>query len=447
VSLKTKTIVVSLVIIAASLVFLISCAKGSEESTASAVRSKIADEETGMEVTCPVLGNTFNITATTPVVEYKGKRYYFCCPGCDDKFIESPEKYLEENPEQKGHEQTLENTNTEEILYWTCSMHPEVKSEKEGNCPICGMNLIPKRKSDSKGSEQSYLHLEEREMALAGVKMVPAKKMNLHKEILTVGIVAYDPALVTAQEEYINALELLKNVNQERELSYRRAKNVLEKTEYKLRLLGMSNSEIESLKKKKEVQSSFIIPENQSWIYADIYENDIAWVKKGQNVTVVPAAYPDLELKGKIKAIKPLLDMKTRSTQVKIRLSRKDERLLPGMYVDVKIKAAYTTPEGNKKEVVGVPKNAVINTGMRKVVWVYIGEGKFEPREVRPDPPAFSDNGTHKGSYYPVPEGIEEGELVVTNGNFLIDSESQITGVAAIGYGGAVGVEEEPPGH
>jgi multidrug efflux pump subunit AcrA (membrane-fusion protein) len=256
-------------------------------------------------------------------------------------------------------------------------------------------------------------------------------------------MIAYDPTLVTAQEEYINVLGLLESIPQREELSYKRAKNVFEKTEYKLRLLGMSNAEIESLRKRREVQTSFIIPENQSWIYADIYENDISWIKKGQEVTVVPVAYPDLEYEGKIKAIKPLLDMKTRSTQVKIRLSKKDERLLPGMYVDVRIKAVYTPSEGNKNEVVAVPKNAVINTGNRKVVWVYLGEGNFEPREVKTGPLAVGDNDMYRENYYPVRRGIEEGEMVVTNGNFLIDSESQITGIAAIGYGGAIGVEEQ----
>ncbi|MEJ2567281.1 MAG: efflux RND transporter periplasmic adaptor subunit, partial [candidate division WOR-3 bacterium] len=195
----------------------------------------------------------------------------------------------------------------------TCSMHPEVKSDKEGNCPICGMNLIPVRKGDKKGDENSYLQLEEREIALAGVKTTLAERKSLYKEVETIGVVAYDPTLVTAQEEYINALELLENISREEDISYRRAKKVLEKSEYKLRLLGMSNSEIESLGKEREAQTSFIIPENQSWIYADVYESDIVWVKKGQKVTVVSTAYPDLELEGRVKSIKPLLDMKTRA--------------------------------------------------------------------------------------------------------------------------------------
>ena len=442
-SLKNKTVLTSLIIMAVSVLFLTSCAESSEGGTQLPLRSTVKDAEIGMEVTCPVMGNILTVSKTTPVIDYKGKRYFFCCPGCDDKFMESPDGYIGENYEQGKKAQPDDSNNTEEIIYWTCSMHPEVKSDVEGNCPICGMNLIPVKESDKKEGDNSYLRLEGREMTLAGVKTTPAERKSLHKEIETIGVVAYDPTLVTAQEEYINALELLDNISPEENIPYRRAKKVLEKSEYKLRLLGMSNSEIKSLKIKKEAQTSFIIPDNQSWIYADVYENDIAWVKKGQHVTVVPAAYPDLEFNGKIKAIKPVLDMETRSAQVKIRLSKKNERLLPGMYVDVKIKAAYSPPGENKDKVVAVPKNAMINTGSRKVVWVYLGEGSFEPREVKTGPVAVANNDKRKENYYPILSGIEENEMVVTNGNFLIDSESRITGVAAIGYGGAIGVEEQ----
>ena len=440
---KIKIFLITL-IIAASIVVLTSCSKSSGGKVVSPVRGDVMDTEIGMEVTCPVMGNPVKVTKSTPVIEYKGERYFFCCPGCDDKFMRNPEKYKDGDSRQTEKEQTYKDNNTEEILYWTCSMHPEVKSDKEGNCPICGMNLIPVKKSDTEGDGESYLYLKGREITLAGVKTAIVKKKSLYKEILAVGVIAYDPTLVTAQEEYINALELLESIPKGEELSYKRANNVFEKTEYKLRLLGMSNSEIESLRKRREVQTSFIIPENQSWVYADIYENDIAWIKKGQKVTVVPAAYPDLEFEGKIKAIKPLLDMKTRSTQVKIRLSKKDERLLPGMYVDVKIKADYFLEGENKNEVAAVPKSAIINTGNRKVVWVYLGGGNFEPREVKTGSLAVGDNGMHRENYYPVLYGIKEGEMVVTNGNFLIDSESQITGIAAIGYGGAIGVEGNP---
>jgi Cu(I)/Ag(I) efflux system membrane fusion protein len=444
VSLKIK-IIIAILITAGAVVFSVSCdnAKSSEKETISVKSKYIMDEEVGEEATCPVMKNTFKITKSTPVVEYKGERYYFCCSGCDDKFVKNPEKYIKEAGKHESKKAPHETTGEEEILYWTCSMHPEIKSDEEGNCPICGMNLIPVKKGHEHGGDDdgAYLYLKERDIALAGVKTVPALKKNLYKEIRATGVVAYDPTLVTAQEEYLNALKLLEDLSPEDKIALVRAKNVLDKAEYKLRLLGMSNSEIGMLREMRKVQSSFILPDKESWVYTDIYENDIGWVKKNQNVTVKPAAYPGLELEGKIKSINPVLNMNTRSAKIRIRLSHKDERLFPGMYVDVEIKAAYA-PSGGKAEVVSVPKEAVINTGNRKVVWVYLGEGNFEPREVKIGPLSAANNGMREQDLYPVLHGIKESEMVVTNGNFLIDSESQITGVAAIGYGGAIGVEE-----
>lgn len=120
------------------------------------------------------------------------------------------------------------------------------------------------------------------------------------------------------------------------------------------------------------------------------------------------------------------------------------------MYASVSIRATYTVPHAaHYEEVVAIPREAVLDTGNRKIVWVHMGDGRFQPREVSVGPLATVDHNGHVAYYYPVLDGITENEMVVTNGNFLIDSESQITGVAALGYGGALGVEEEvrPPIH
>ena len=98
-----------------------------------------------------------------------------------------------------------------EILYWTCSMHPEVRADEEGNCPICGMNLIPVYEKETSEGEGS-LYLNEKDIELAGIRMVPSTKENLYKEIHTVGKIAYDPNLVIAQEEYVNALFLVEKI-------------------------------------------------------------------------------------------------------------------------------------------------------------------------------------------------------------------------------------------
>ncbi len=422
-------------LITASLL-LISC-------SAEAEKVKIEEDIIGTEAICPVLGNEFTITESTPVVEYKGEKYYFCCPGCDTEFMKNPEKYIKDTKEES--KSIDQGQPTKEVLYWTCSMHPEVRSDKEGNCPICGMDLIPVHEHESSESG-SFLYLDKSDIALAGIRMVPARFHHIYKEIQTVGKVAYDPELVIAQEEYLNVLEMVGTLDGSDSIAMARAEEVVRKTEYKLRLLGMDNSEIRTLDATRKIETSLIIPENETWIYADVYESDIGWIKKGQDVMLTSFAYPGEQFQGKIKSINPTLNAKTRSIQVRIRLSNPHMKLKPGMYVDARIRAQYIPPTTahHEHKFLAIPRESVLDTGNRRVVWVYLGDGNFQPREVKLGPVSVIYEDNQGARYYPVLQGLEENELVVTNGNFLIDSESQLTGIAAIGYGGALGVEEKP---
>lgn len=436
---KTK-IFISLLVLVSAIMLVFSYAKSNEET-----KTELA---IGEEAICPVRGEKLTITESTPVIEYEGKKYYFCCPGCDTEFMKDPEKYINQEKDEHQSEESEEEESTKKILYWTCSMHPEVKADEEGTCPICGMNLIPVyEKDESEGS----LHLNDSAIELAGIKMVPATKHHLYIIIRTVGKVAYDPELVVAQEEYLNALEMMMKMIQGSSLvSVKRAESVVEKSKYKLRLLGMDESEVKKLTKTRQVETSLIIPENESWIYADIYESDISWIKKGQEIVVTTIAYPGEEFQGKIRSINPVLDAKTRSVRLRIQLSNANRKLKPGMYVDVKIEARYSAPKaiehkgGDARKILAIHKESVLDTGTRKVVWVYLGDGRFQPREVKLGPEGVFYHEDRSLRCYPVLDGLKENELVVTNGNFLIDSESQLTGIAAIGYGGALGVEEKP---
>ncbi len=99
--------------------------------------------------------------------------------------------------------------------------------------------------------------------------------------------------------------------------------------------------------------------------------------------------------------------------------------------------------------VLAIPKDAVLDTGIRKIVWVDRGNGEYEGRKIQIGPEATATVDKKEAKFYPVLSGVGEGEKVVTKGNFLIDSQSQITGVAASAYGGALGAEEkeETPVH
>lgn len=388
----------------------------------------------GKEVICPVTKDKFKITESTIVVEYKNTKYYMCCPGCDTEFMKNPENYI------KNLEEHMQpDKKSEDILYWTCSMHPEVKDDKEGNCPICAMGLTPVYRKTGAGES---LYLEDNAILLAGIKLAPVKKHQFFNEIQTVGKVAYDPELVVAQEEFINAIEMIASLDGADKITLERAEKVLDKSRYKLKLLGMDDSEIHKLKINRQVDKSLIMPEHKTWIYAELYESDIAWVKKGQKVAVVSMAYPEEEFTGKIVSINPVLNDMTRSVQVRIALANTRFLLKPGMYVDVMIKAVYNSPEIQQNGgIITVPKTAVLDTGNRKLVWVYLGDGNFEPRLVRTGPVGFVKEENFNICSYPILDGIKENEVVVTNGNFLIDSESQISGVAALIYGGAIGIE------
>jgi len=392
----------------------------------------------GKQAVCPVRQDTFTIDQHTPTVLYDGKLYYFCCPGCDTEFMKDPGKFLQD----EKHDIHPDTTAAPEgdIAYWTCSMHPEVRSDTEGNCPICGMSLIPKRRQS--GSSRS-LFLDDAKIKLAGIKVAPVRKQAVFKEIEIVGSVAYDPELVIAQEEYLTARAMRSGLDNADAVTRERAEDMISKARYKLRLLGMDTEEILDLARTGTVTSSLVIPEGEAWVYADAYEADVPWLRKKQQVRVMAPAFPGEEFGGIITAISPTLNTMTRAVRVRIRLQQGSGKLKPGMYVSVKIQAAYTSShEGNGSTVITVPRSAVIDTGNRSVVWVYKGDGNFEPRLVQTGPAGTVKDGEMERNVYSILSGLDEDELVVTNGNFLIDSESQITGIAAIGYSGALEVDE-----
>ena len=394
----------------------------------------------GTKAICPVTGDEFTIHKSTPVVEYKGQEYYMCCPGCDTEFMKDPEKYIMLMHE-KEQSMEMEAEQDSELLYWTCSMHPEVKSDEEGKCPICGMALIPVYE---RGEQEGSLQLNTRDIELAGIRMVPARKLHVHKEIRAVGTVAYDPLLVTAQEEYVNALQLREGIEGDNIAAQERTAQLIKRAEYKLRLLGMDHAEIARLRSTRKPERSLIMPEGRNWVYADIYEPDIGWIRNGQDVIVTSSAYPGEEFKGKVVSVNPVLDQKTRSAKARIQLNHAEAKLKPGMFIEARIIAPYETPkETGTSMVIAVPKDAVLDMGQRQIVWVSIEAGKFQPRIVQVGPVGYAHGDKTGTRYYPVLEGLHENEMVVINGNFLIDSESNLTGVAAIGYGGALGVQEQ----
>jgi Cu(I)/Ag(I) efflux system membrane fusion protein len=155
-----------------------------------------------------------------------------------------------------------------------------------------------------------------------------------------------------------------------------------------------------------------IADESSVWIVADIAEGDIAAVHPGQKVSITTRAYPGRTFRGEVTVVYPRVVKETRTMPVRIELPNIDLALKPNMYVDVDIAT------GIDKKVVAVPASAIINDGSRHVVLLDVGDGRFEPREI--------NSGRRGNGFVEAPSGVVEGDKVVTDGNFLIDAESNL---------------------
>lgn len=437
-SVKTIAVILFIILVGASF-FVLSFGE-------KAQKVDLDKKMIGTEAWCIVAGDSFVINESTPVVKYKDELYYMCCPGCDDQFMKNPEKYLKNMSHEKESKSEVDSDSV--LLYWTCTMHPEVRSDEEGSCPICGMVLTPVY--ERSGSE-NMLHLDDRAIELAGISLAPVKRLHLNRVLHLVGKVAYDPELVTAQEEYINALHMSEMIGNGDAVATERARRLILGSEYKLRVLGMDDAEIRGLKKTRRIDRSLVLPDVASWVYADAYESDVALIRRGQDAMVMSSALPGKEFKGRVESVNKIFDPRKHSATVRIRLDHVESVLTPGMFVEAVVNVPFRAyMADDSKMMLAIPAEAVLNSGTRQIVWVYLGDGQFQPRAVNLGPKTIAEMGDGSVDYYPVIGGLAENETIVVNGNFLIDSESRLSGVAAIGYGGALGVEENehpPVGH
>lgn len=299
-------------------------------------------------------------------------------------------------------------------------MHTTYISDKPGNCPICGMKLVPIENEKEKESSQE-MHMSEsssvEELAdisilreqeqLIGIKTEIVKKRNLKLTIRAAGRVGYDPELYNAITEYKQTVKTLNENKDSKEM-----KELLEASKFKLYHLGLSDEQIEEMT-KEDISNLLYInePGKSVWVYAQIYENEVALVKKRQSIKIETVALPGKKFTGIIKSIDTFLDPETRTLKVRTQLQNPEGFLKPEMYVD----ALIYVDLGVK---LSVPETAVMNTGTRKIVFVKTAPGKYSPREVQ--------TGYETEEYYEVISGLKEDEEVVTSANFLIDSESKL---------------------
>ena len=256
----------------------------------------------------------------------------------------------------------------------------------------------------------------------------------------------YSPELVSTQEEYLLALKTAENLaDSPFEHVSSGARSLFQATRRRLELFDITDEQIEQLEKSGQVQkylmvyspasgyvmeknafpNMYVTPETRIytiadhtriWAYVKIYENEISYVHEGQRVAMSTTAYPGEVFGGNITYVYPHLNEKTRTMRVRLEFPNPDLKLKPGMYSNIEIQV----PLG---ATLAVPESAVLRTGKRDLVFVDLGSGQMQLRQV--------EIGATASGYYEILKGLKPGERVVSAANFLIDAESKVQGVEA----------------
>ncbi len=314
----------------------------------------------------------------------------------------------------EGHDQAQESK-TQTSIY-QCPMHPTYTSDKAGKCGICGMDLVPGKKEDRKEvAGQAEVSIGPTGRQLIGLRSAPVARRKLKRIIRVSGRIAYDPGLFSAQEEFLAARKSLARLRGAAgPEAVRRAESLVSSSRLKLKLLGLSDSQINALAKRGEPDANLLMAQTGKgsvWLYADIYEHEFGLVEPGQGLEAATLAYPGRRFAGEVAAIDPVVNPKTRTVRLRALIDNKEGSLKPGMFMNVSIGV-------DLGETLAVPEVSVLFTGTRRLVFLEREEGRFEPREV--------ELGMKGQEYYQVLSGLEEGDRVVVSGNFLVDSESKL---------------------
>jgi len=263
---------------------------------------------------------------------------------------------------------------------------------------------------------------------------------SIKKDTILLSI--YSPQLVSSQQEYLLALENLKTLGKSPLEDIRRgAEQLVESSLERLQLLDVPQHQINDLQRTGKIKKSlhihspasgvvmkvgarqgqYVTPDTELyliadlakvWVYVDIYEYELPWVKVGDKAEMQLAGIPGRTFSGRVGFIYPYAEQATRTIKIRIEFSNPDLILKPDMFADV------TVFSGMRKEAVVIPAQAIIRSGTREQVFVVRAPGKFEPRTVK--------LGITSEGRTQILEGVEEGELVVTSAQFLIDSESKL---------------------
>lgn len=351
------------------------------------------------------------------------------------------------------------------VLYWKAPMDPNYRRDTPGKSPM-GMDLVPVYADEMEGDAPGVVSISPAVINNLGVRTATVTKDALSKRIETVGYIGYDedslhqissrvdgwveklavkatgdevkkgqvlfelysPTLVNAQEEYLAALK---------------SRNTMlhQASRKRLSALGVTSGEINRLDRERTVKQRirvyaksdgvvahlgvregvYIKPAtnvmaiaklDQVWLLAEVFERQASWVGVGQRAAIDLDYLPGAGREGVVDYIYPELDPKTRTLKVRLRLGNEDNALRPNMFARVTIFGQDTMPVTN------IPRQALIRGGRANRVVLALGDGKFRAQEVTV--------GMESGDRIEIRKGVDAGDRIVTSGQFLIDSESNV---------------------
>lgn len=358
---------------------------------------------------------------------------------------------------------------------WTCSMHPQIKLGEPGDCPICGMDLIPASQASSGSDNPMVFEMTPEAVALAQIHTTKIGGSNGSGELYLTGKIqaderenaaitakfpgrieklfvtftgeqvkagqrlatVYSPELLTAQRELLEAVKSKSTFPQ----LYAAAKE-------KLKLWKLTETQISEIEQSGTIREKFDILADQSgvvtqrniavgdyvstgsvlfnvvnlnklWVLLDAYESDLPSLSTGNEISFTVAGMPNENFKARISFIDPLLNANTRAASVRAEITNSGGKLKPEMFVTARIQTAKKPSSAG----VTVPRTAVLWSGKRSVVYVKVPNSEtpgFEMREVT--------LGNRMGDNYLIESGLQAGEEIVTNGVFTIDAAAQLSG-------------------
>lgn len=369
------------------------------------------------------------------------------------------------------------------ILYWVDPMHPQYKSDKPGVAPDCGMKLEPVY-ADSVPADAMVpgtVQISAEKQQLIGVTYGTVEYQTVHDSIRAAArvtldetriakvqpriegwidqvfadftgkavregdplLTVYSPEALATQQEFLLAMKAQRTVhNNPLHEMQESTDNLVSAARKRLELWDIGSVQIDEIARTGQPiknltldspRSGFIMERNaypkqhvtpetvlytiadlsSVWVIADVFEYESVNVRLNQGVSLTVASFPGRVFHGRISYILPSVDPTTRTLKVRVQFENPGFALKPDMFGEAEIASG-----GGRKLV--VPETAVLNSGDRQVVFLDRGEGKFEPRNVT--------IGTQSGGVIEILSGLQAGDRIVTSGNFLIDSESQLKG-------------------